>query len=320
MKNVKNIYITIAGLVGTLAIVDGISSTIDFLTFKTSLISTSILLISYFGLFFYLKKRSIRLDKNTNYKVSAFSPNVKFYMLGILLAIWMPIIIKHYESEEELICDRNIDDGCSLNIKYVKGSTYELNYSGAGIAAPTQSQQYAMMRLFFNDSLYQVFIPKDENVNPDLPNFDIRNTPLDYYSKFIKVLVKNGRVQFEGEIFDLKDDKLIGWFNGNEFGTNGCGISWNKDDTAVEILDHYGNVCFSAEYYSVKTKDGTPVGVITLFGYFKHEGVFHIFDQYYTKTTNEKIAEQLIKRIPPIFNHRGRKSTGKRIGKRLVPS
>ena len=135
------------------------------------------------------------------------------------------------------------------------------------------------------------------------------------YTPPYKISMIDDKLLFNGKIRDFKTGELLGWFSDNEFEvTMKNSYSFNKDSSAIEIIDKYGYVCFQVQYekHSLISKQFHKDARIKFKGYFKHGDHFYIFNDKVHKVKSSLVAEKQIKLIEEIFVHIGKDKIGKR--------
>lgn len=214
---------------------------------------------------------------------------------------------------ENIVCDRDKEMGCNLN--------FDLNNVSRKVKYTSQNG-FPIRSVGFSYGEHKVHYD-----TPVLPHDSLKIDPVvlghripDYHGKGIniggpyQVRIVKDKLHFKGKIHDIYNDEMLGWFDGNEFGIiKPCSFSWNKDDNGIEIMDRYGNVCFSVLKLKNTGRIKTPYSFYYR-GYYKYKEYYYVFNekQHRTKDLNEAI--QLIKKIDPVFDHFGQKSLGKRTG------
>lgn len=254
-------------------------------------------------------------------------------------------ITNFFYNSNELICDRVVDEGCTLNY-----SSKFVDQTGDHFTKVNTTKDLFMILKLGNEFIPTVIKQYSKPIRslesnivdlppcfPDLnylhkPNEDIQ-TIIKYSNCSMSIYLVNEQVQFEGKLIDIKTDEIIGWFDGNEFGVReACSLSWNKDENGVEIIDKYGNVTFSVNLKKYISKDikllkgffsadiykdnylkSEETYVLEFRGYFKIEDEIFVFGDDLTITDSINIALKEIKKIQPYFDHFGKNSTGKRL-------
>lgn len=104
MKFLENSIYIFAVILGVFAGIDGLSSSIDFLTFEISVISSIVILLFWISLKITSKKRLLKIKLDNGKKLTAvgYSKKIDFFVYGSLLALWIPILIKSIQSENKV--------------------------------------------------------------------------------------------------------------------------------------------------------------------------------------------------------------------------
>lgn len=234
--------------------------------------------------------------------------------LTVDLPDFMDIVSRTNLKEFKIECDRNKELGCSIDLSEDWKMQNIFNFWGDEDDLPYDLFQVSIIA---GGAERTSSIINHKNLTDSFDEFTdeiyfpiIRDSILGYKQTGpFKARMINGTLGFYGKLFDIKTNELIGWFDGNEFGiVEACSFSWNKDKNGIEIIDKYGNVCFSMDLV-----DNGEYSSFNFLGYYKEDDTYIVHNCcLITKTKSLETALELIKRIEPKFDHYGTNSLGKR--------
>lgn len=207
--------------------------------------------------------------------------------------------VKKNRNSEIIICDRHEVPGCSIDFNSTKGLRFNQEDQIQSLFKFGENE----VRIFINnlkDTILNRTQVENEVGIPVYPNL-LKNGPY-------KIVYQNNKLNFFGEIKDIRNGEMLGYFNGNEFKRiEECSYSWNKDSLGVEIIDKSGLVPFSIDI--VKNPE-TNIHQINFKGYIKQDSTYLIFNDSVRVTSNLNEAIQYLEKVKPIFDHYGENSTG----------
>ena len=247
-------------------------------------------------------------------------------------------------NEVNLICDRDKELGCKLLFleKEIKDKIVLAPLSRSGTPLPAVDSDEVLEFKYFpfiyggdtimetiledtldikytltNNTQLKVHFPnlKDSVLTTRFTQSQKRRKSVNYHPPYS--IFKYGEYfGFEGKIFDVQNNELLGWFDQNEFGViKPCAFSWNKDNRGIEIIDKFGNVCFSIQpcrkYLLRRFPAPRMVSNIKATLKWVRTIIFSMTKPYITSNLDE--ALYLARKIQPLFDHFGKNSTGKRL-------
>jgi len=341
-KHWQSFLYIVGGLFALGTLFDALSNAMFFITLDIAFWSTILIPIFYLLANWYVKSYGVKwLTNGRVTKRKVIPKRVQLFFVGALALIWIAAFLNNvvYLEEKEITCDRDTELGCSLDIKkdslveaiyiHTKSGDFKKRWSYIPIKAGGLKSNYFVSNGIQNDKVAFPDFPQPNGKGIDSPGikFDVQDEdkikssvlyklPNRVMSKSPYTLwLNNDLIFFKGIVNDLKTDKMVGWFDENEFEiVKPCGFSWNKDETGVEIMDIYGHICFSIDKGQVNNNSiGTGKG-LNFQGYFKHENYYYIYGDGFVKKT-KYLAEAIhyIKKIEPRFDHFGKNSLGKRL-------